>query len=347
LFGPLASFYAGVGQFLGMNTATSRLLGLALASTVCACGPVRPGHDAWTPPDYWSAEHYVEVEGLRLCYLEAGPADAEQTLVFVHGWSGNVQNWWDQFEHFQRSYRVIVFDLPGHGKSERGEHVDYSMENYVEVVEGLFSALEIERAHVVGNSAGAWVAAVFAFEHPERVDKLVLSDSTGTRYTGSAGAVLPIMSGRMLQMAKMTTGEHYPGVDAKSRARQEFVASFAGTVEEKPYLDMLGGLLPSSYERIDARLGSIAAPTLVIWGDDDPVVPIQAMRVLERALANDQSYVVHLGGHTPMMQSPDEFNCALEAFLDERELEGCKQYALTKQRQRQRLAGTDTGPRYE
>lgn len=322
-------------------------LALALAASTLGCGSVRAGSEPWTPPDYWTSERYVEVEGLRICYLEAGPPDADQTLVFVHGWSGNAQNWWDQFELFQRNYRVVVFDLPGHGKSERGEHVDYSMQLQVDVVAGMFEALDIDRAHVIGNSAGGWVAANFALQHPEAVDKLVLSDATGTRHRGPVGPILPIMSGRMLQMAKMTTGEHYPGVDAKSRARQEFVASFQGTVEEKPYLDMLGELLEQTYVRIDDRLAEIAAPTLVVWGHDDPVVPRRALKVFERELPNAQTYVIPLGGHTPMMQSPDEFNCVLEAFLDGRALAPCEAYALTKRDKKARLAGRDAGPRYE
>jgi pimeloyl-ACP methyl ester carboxylesterase len=146
----------------------------------------------------------------------------------------------------------------------------------------------------------------------------------------------------------MTTGNHYPGLDPKSQARQEFVTSFAGTVEEAPYLEALAELLPASYVKIPPeRLATITAPTLIVWGDDDPVVPIKAMRTFERAIPYDQSYVVHLGGHTPMMNSPDEFNCAVDAFLDGRELSGCKQYALTIEKRRDRLAGRDWGPRYE
>jgi pimeloyl-ACP methyl ester carboxylesterase len=329
-------------------TGTPRnLLSALFALAATGCGPVVAGSEPWTPPSYWAEEQFIEVEGLRICYLDAGPREAE-TIVFVHGWSGNLQNWWDQFEHFQRGYRVIVFDAPGHGKSERGEHVDYTMQLYVRVLEGMFEQLELERAHVVGNSAGGWIAAEFARQHPERVDKLVLSDSTGTRYTGPLGMILPVLSGRMLQLADITTGEHYPGRDPKSVARQEFVASFAGTVEEKPYIEALEALLQPSYEKLSReQLAEIAAPTLVVWGDDDPVVPVQAMRVFERSIAASESYVIHLGGHTPMMNSPDEFNCALESFLREQPLEQCKQYALTLERQRDRLAGSDVGPRYE
>jgi pimeloyl-ACP methyl ester carboxylesterase len=317
-----------------------------LALAAVGCGPVIAGTEPWTPPSYFADEQYVELEDLKICYLEAGPKDAE-TIVFVHGWSGNLQNWWDQYEHFQSRYRVIVFDAPGHGKSERGDHVPYSMELYVEVLDGLLDELEVDEAIVVGNSAGGWIAADYAIEHPERVAKLVLSNSTGTRYTGSVGGILNVLSARWLQIANMTTGEHYPGLDPKSQARQEFVSSFAGTVEEAPYLEALATLIAPSYERIPKeRLAEIEAPTLIVWGDDDTVVPIKAMRTFEKAIEDTQSYVVHLGGHTPMMNSPDEFNCALDKFLDETELRVCKRYALTIEKRRDRLAGREWGPRY-
>jgi pimeloyl-ACP methyl ester carboxylesterase len=319
--------------------------GLVLASVV-GCGPVVAGTEAWTPPSYWLDEQFVDLDGLSICYLEAGPKDAE-TIVFVHGWSGNVQNWWDQFEHFQSRYHVVVFDAPGHGKSERGAHLDYTMAQHVAVLDGLLEALEIDRAIVVGNSGGGWIAAQFAIDHPERVTKLVLSDSTGTRFTGSAGGVLDMLTARWLQIANMTTGEHYPGLDPKSQARQEFVVSFAGTVEEKPYLEALASLLAPTYERIPkARLGQIKAPTLVVWGDDDAVVPINAMKVFDRAIVDSETYVIHLGGHTPMMNSPDEFNCAVETFLEGVASTACKQYALTPEKRRDRLAGRDWGPHY-
>ena len=324
-------------------------VGLALAA---GCGPVVAGTEPWTPPSYYADEQFLDLEGMRICYLEARPEtaadeDEVETIVFVHGWSGNLQNWWDQFEHFRRTHRVVVFDAPGHGKSERGEHLEYTMEQHVAVLHGMLDTLEIDRAILVGNSGGGWVAARYAIEHPERVSKLVLSDSTGTRYTGPVGSILPVISARWLQLTHMTDGEHYPGQDPKSQARQEFVVSFSGTVEEAPYLDALAQLLPQAYEKIPKEeLAQIRAPTLILWGDDDPVVPVQAMRTFERAIEDTRSYVIHLGGHTPMMNSPDEFNCALDGFLRETELGACKQYALTLQRRRDRLAGREWGPRY-
>lgn len=320
---------------------------LTLVTLGFGCGPVVAGSEPWTPPDYWTDERYIELEGLRICYLDAGPEQAD-VIVFVHGWSGNVQNWWEQFEHFRHRYRVIVFDAPGHGKSERGQHVPYSMELHVDVLTGLLDELEVEQAIVIGNSGGGWIAAQYAIQHPERVSKLVLSDSTGTRHKGVAGPILRTLSARWLQVANMTTGDHYPGLDPKSQARQEFVTSFAGTVEEEPYLEALATLLAPTYARIPKdEFAKVRAPTLILWGDNDPVLPVWAMRTFQRMIPGSIGYEVRLGGHTPMMQAPEEFNCAVDKFLDGEPLDDCKQYALTPGQKRDRLAGRDWGPRYD
>lgn len=329
---------------------TVSLLALASLTLVSAGGCVHlEGGDApWEPPSYYATERYASLAGVETCYLEAGPPASEaETIVFVHGWSGNVQNWWDQFEHFQTRYHVVVFDAPGHGKSERSDELSYSMELHVEVLAALMDELTIDEAIVVGNSGGGWTAANYAIAHPERVSKLILSDSTGTRFKGMAGAVLGMISPEWLEATKVTSGVHYPGLDDKSVARQEFAVSFDGTVEEIPYLEALAELLPPMYQEIPSdALAEISAPTLILWGDDDPIVPINAMKVLDKRIPDSTTYVVHLGGHTPMMNSPDEFNCAVASFLAGSDPRACKQYALDAERRRDRLAGRDIGPHY-
>ncbi|GEM_PF-1885120 len=330
------------------------MLLLSLLWAQPGCIHARAGEASWEPPAYWAQERYLQLAGLRICYLEAGPtqtpepeAAPAETILFIHGWSGNVQNWWAQFEHFARDHRVIVFDAPGHGRSERGDHLDYSADQHLEVALALLDTLEVERAVVVGNSGGGRLAATLAIRYPQRVSALVLADSTGTRYLGKAGPILHTINPGWLQVANMTTGDHYPGLDSMSRARQDFVHSFAGTVEELPYLEALAALLALDYVRIpDRDLARIQVPTLIVWGDDDPVLPRRAMRALERAIPDSQGYLVHLGTHSPMMASPDEFNCAMRSFLAGTPTDPCSRYALTKEIKRERLAGGEWGPRY-
>ena len=336
-----------------LAAATMTILALALASLVGCGHAYNEGSAEWRPPRYWDQERYVELAGVRTCYLERGPLEASAassgqppTIVFVHGWSGNLQNWWDQYEYFKRRYRVVVFDLPGHGKSERGPHMKYTMRLFVRVLLELLDALEIERAIVAGNSAGGWIATRFALEHPDRVERLVLADPTGTRYRGTIGVVLPILSARRLHMVGMTSGVHYPATDAKSVARREFVESFNGTRELEPYLEALAEVLPQTYERLDERFADIEAPTLVLWGDNDRVIPMPARRLYAR-IPDVERYDVHLGGHAPMMGSPAETTCAIDAYLSGRALEPCERYAITRATARAYWSGKPVAlPRY-
>ncbi len=329
-------------------------LALALASSLgCGFGYDKGTAD-WVPPDYWETERYAEVAGLRLCYLESGPLDPDAaaaepvpTIVFVHGWSGNLQNWWDQYEYFRQRYRVVVFDLPGHGKSERGPHIEHTMDLYDQALLELLDTLEIERAIIAGNSAGGWIATRFALDHPGRVERLILADPTGTRFRGKIGTILPILNARRLHMVGMTDGKHYPAVDPKSLERRAFIESFNGTAELKIYLETLAEVLPQTYVRLDGRFSELEAPTLLLWGDDDPVVPKRARKVYEREVDDLTTYLVQLGGHAPMMASPAEVTCAMDAFLNGRALEPCTRYAIDETIAKKREAGEPVAlPRY-
>lgn len=294
------------------------LLGLA------SCASKLDDDRAWEPPDYFAQECYADVNGARICYLEAGE-EHEETLVFVHGWSGNVHNWWDQFEHFAGEYHVLVFDLPGHGKSEKGDHLEYDMDLWVSTVAGMMDHRSIEDAIVVGNSAGGNIAARFAIAHPERVRMLVLADPTGSGRDGKIAWVKPAITPRALNVAGLTTGEHFPGEDPKSRARAEMIRSYVGTSEERPYLEALAEGFGPSYEKIPTQqLAQIRVPTLILWGDEDPVVPKRAIRPFQEHIGDTKTVWVQGAGHNPNTEAPKTFNCVLGAFIEGRPVEGCE-----------------------
>ncbi len=296
-----------------------------LVALVSACGTKIVETDApWDPPAYFAQECYADVNGFRVCYLEAGK-EHEEAVVFVHGWSGNVHNWWDQFEAFSRSRHVLIFDLPGHGKSEKGGHLDISMESLVETVVSLMDLREIERATLVGNSAGGNVAARVAIAHPERVERLVLSDATGSGRDGIIAWVKPAVSPERLNRVGLTSGEHFPGEDPKSQARADMIRSYVGTEEERPYLESLADTFALYYERIPKdQLRGLKIPTLLIWGADDPVVPKRSIHYFERNIPRTETFWVDGAGHNPNTEAPDLFNCALQAFLEQRPVGACE-----------------------
>jgi pimeloyl-ACP methyl ester carboxylesterase len=295
------------------------------AGSLAACGTKIMATDVpWQPPPYFAQECYADVDGVRVCYLEAG-VEHDDAVVFVHGWSGNVHNWWDQYEAFSRDHHVLIFDLPGHGKSDKGADVHVTMDSLVETVVSLMTLRGIERATLVGNSAGGNVAARVAIAHPERVERLVLSDATGSGRDGIIAWFKPSVSPERLNRAGLTSGEHFPGDDPKSRARAEMIRSYVGTEEEAPYLQSLSDSFAMYYERIPKQqLQQLKMPTLLIWGADDPVVPKRSIHYFERNIAQAQTFWIDGAGHNPNTETPAVFNCALAAFLDQRPVGGCE-----------------------
>ncbi len=110
-------------------------------------------------------------------------------LVFIHGLAGCWQNWLENIPHFARRHRVIAVDLPGFGESEL-PHEDITIPGYGRFVDAFLGEIGVERAPLVGNSMGGFIAAETAISHPSRVEKLVLVSAAGlvTVPTGRAGA---------------------------------------------------------------------------------------------------------------------------------------------------------------
>jgi len=290
-----------------------------------ACVNLKKVDRGWDAPPYFAMERQAEIEGITITYLECG-ADNPENIVFIHGLSGNVMNWWDQFEDFRDDYRLLIPDLPGHGKSDKPENFDYSVESFARIIIGLMNQLEIDKAAIVGNSLGGAIAGYLAIHYPDRVDKLVLSDSAGIKISPLLKAVTPIATPITIRWSGVTSARQYPGTDEKNRIRADFSASYRDTSEEIPYLKAIDQSL-AQIARFDFTddLPKIQAPTLIIWGDNDKTVPFKIHQTFAGKIPNNQLYVVKEGGHTPNMSKPEEFNCALEKFLKNESLEPCHQ----------------------
>jgi pimeloyl-ACP methyl ester carboxylesterase len=301
---------------------TKVLLPAVLAALIATTGPAL-AKKAWDPPTYYAEELYAEIEGMKICYLEAGAGNPE-TIVFVHGWSGDVQNWWDQYDYFSSRYHVLILDNPGHGKSERRADLDYSTELMGRAVIGLLDHVGVKKAHVVGNSLGGQVSEWVAIHHPDRVNKLILSAAAGAHDYRWLVGVAPFINPLSIRLMGVTTGGRYSGDDPRQRARDDFTASFEGTDQEWPYLKALARAIRYLVlHPVKADLSKISAPTLLIWGDDDTTVRPEDMDIFARLIPDTSRYLIRQGGHTPMISKSAEFNCAVDKFLAGEDMEEC------------------------
>jgi pimeloyl-ACP methyl ester carboxylesterase len=290
-----------------------------------AYGP--QGRSAWLDVD-WSAHlHWAALSAGAVNYVDIGEGPA---LVFIHGLAGSWQNWLENIPHFARSHRVIAMDLPGFGASPLPVE-KISIKGYAAVVDELLDGLGIERAVVVGNSMGGFIGAELAIEFATRIERLVLVSAAGLttvemhneRMLGLLRAgenVLAFGSGWFA--ARSDRFSRRPGL------RKALMLMVAAHPEQLPapliaeqvrgsgkpgFMDALEAL--GTYPLQD-RLERIEAPTLVVWGELDRLVPLRdADRFVEAIGPNARKLVYADTGHVAMFERPARFNADVDAFI--------------------------------
>src|SRR5437868_11737602 len=115
------------------------------------------------------------IYGVKIHYVEAGSGPV---VVLLHGLGGNYTNWVFNTSALAQKYRVIVPDQIGFGKSDKPV-INYRITTYVDFLDAFLKELKVERASLVGNSLGGWIAAAYTLAHPEKVERLVLVDAAG------------------------------------------------------------------------------------------------------------------------------------------------------------------------
>jgi 2-hydroxy-6-oxonona-2,4-dienedioate hydrolase len=212
-----------------------------------------------------TTDKFVTVYGVKIHYVEAGRG---VPLILIHGLADDTTIWDPVIPLLTERFRVIALDQIGFGRSDK-PLLNYRISTFVDFLDGFMSELKIERASLIGNSLGGWVAAAFALAHPERVERLVLSDAAGyaalaktmdpramsalrlasredIRYLGA----LTFRDERFYQdidaifKQRMTAGDNYTVVSSSSRWCAEttcLITDSAGSIGRRW---SFGGLLP-------------------------------------------------------------------------------------------------------
>lgn len=285
-----------------------------------------PAAPDWRELDWNAHVNDVMVKGRRLRYVDVGAGDAPPA-VFVHGVGGNWQNWLETLPSVARGRRVLALDLPGFGGSEMPT-AEISISDYAETVDAWLAELGIGHVAVVGNSMGGFVAAELAISFPERVERLALVSAAGISITHlrrrpartvarigtAAGALTAARSGLVVRRERLRHVFLATVMRHPSRLRTDLLLEVLGGAGKPGYLDAMGAL--TSYDFRD-RLSEIRCPTLIVWGRDDVLVPVEDAEEYERLIPRARRIVMDDTGHVPMLERARTFNRELEAFLAE------------------------------
>ncbi len=263
---------------------------------------------------------YRQVAGLRLRLRDTGPRDAP-ALILLHGFGSSLDTWEAWAKVLSARYRVIRIDLPGFGLTGRDPTGDYSDDRTRAVLAALMDQLALPKAALIGNSLGGRFAWEFAARYPARVSHLVLISPDGFASPGfdyGKAPEVPLML------------EAMPWVGPRSLIRANLAPAWAhpdalpDAVLER-YRDML--LAPGVRQAIldrtrqtmltdpAARLRSITAPTLILWGEQDQMIPVRNAQDYLRLMPHAVLVRLPGMGHVPFEESPARALPALERFL--------------------------------
>lgn len=296
--------------------------------------PAFPGNDygnldpqpEWMQIDWRQHLKRIELPGAEVNYVDIGEGEP---ILFVHGLAGCWRNWLENIPHFAKAYRVLAPDLPGFGDSPNPRW-DISMPAYGRLLHDFCEKLGVDRlAAVVGNSMGGFVSTEAVIEEPERFERLVLVSAAGISFVERQGRKIEAAA-RLVEAAAphLLRGDRELFL-ARAKGRQ---LGWGGVMRAPAKLrpELLkeqarpGLSAPGFVEALVAihgydtrhRLTEIEIPTLVVWGLNDRVVPVEAALGYHRLIPHSRLEIFERTGHLPMLERPRRFNSLVEQFIE-------------------------------
>jgi pimeloyl-ACP methyl ester carboxylesterase len=269
---------------------------------------------------------YISVNGINTRYWQMG--DCGSTMILLHGGNGSIEFWLYNIPTLAEHHQVYAFDMVGSGKSDYPDG-SYSLAEQAEFLLGFMAALKIEQATLIGNSMGGGVALEFTRLYPDRVDRLVLVDSMGLGKEISLGirlitlpAIINLLRPGRWMIPAMLRSNFY---NSKQLPPEwiEFRYSIFAIPGRNPVILRIGqsnftlaGVRPQVYQPILDSLAHITQKTLIIWGEDDRIIPVKHAYIAAAGLPNNQLEIFPNCGHHPYLEYPAKFNRLVLEFLD-------------------------------
>ena len=315
---------------LAEGTQMNRLLSLGLITLAAF---LLSGCSAFYTPDKSRAEleakylnhpsDLVEVAETLLHVRDEGPKDA-QTVILLHGVGSHLQTWDEWASALEQDFRIIRFDLPGAGLSPPAATDDYTDTRAVAIITALLDERGIERTALIGNSLGGRIAWTFAARYPERTDKLVLVSPDGFASPGFEYETQPRVpfALRLIEyslpqwLLRRNLALAFSDTSKMSRARvQRYHDLIRAPGVRRALLDRMRQTVLQPPEPL---LASITAPVLLVWGEDDRIIPFDNSTDYEAALRDVTVLPLPGIGHLPQEEAPTETVRPVIEFLSAR-----------------------------
>ena len=259
-------------------------------------------------------ENFITIDGNKIRYLEFGKS--KHTLTLIHGLGASAERWLGIIPTLAEHYRIIVPDLVGFGYSDKPA-VDYTPEFFTDFLAKFFEALDINGVHMIGSSLGGQIAVDFTSAHDDFVKKLILVSPSGMMKHSTSALDVYIMAALFPNennAKRAFTAMEHSGKKIDNRIIRGFVERMKLPNAKRAFMSTLLGLKESDI--ITAKLKNIMTPTLLVWGENDPVIPIKYADMFVSSMHDCKLHVIAKCGHTPYVQYPDKFSSIVLEFLN-------------------------------
>jgi pimeloyl-ACP methyl ester carboxylesterase len=262
-----------------------------------------------TPP--LPPEKIVVLYGQHIHYYEAGTGPE---VILLHGLGGEAANWTGNIGRISENHHVYALDQIGFGRSAK-PLIEYRIQTFVDFLEVFMQELKIPKGTLIGSSLGGWIAADFAAQHPAMVDKLVLVDAGGLARAEHPKNLPPDLgrssvSGMRDILELVFHHKELVTEDVVKRAFAHHMRRGDGFTGRRT---LAGILLTNQFE--DEKIGKIRAPTLIIWGRSDRLIPLSAGERYRKGIIGAKLLVLEDCGHAPQIERPERFNQIVLDFL--------------------------------
>lgn len=264
----------------------------------------------------------VNISDHTLIYLEGGSGP---TLLLVHGFGANKDNWTRFAGRLTHSYHVIAPDLPGHGDSSHSLALNYDIETQTARLREFSQALDLQQPHLVGNSMGGAIALFYAGLFPDDTGSLILINSAGVDAPQQSEFFAALEQGTNLLIVRQ------PGDLARlsdyAMAKPPFIPWPLPQVIERQYLSKsqlnskIFDDIQTTHQRYQALanplgfLDAIQVPTLIIWGEEDRILDVSSTQIFKQAIPQAHVHILPGLGHAPMLEAPQQTAALVDDFI--------------------------------
>lgn len=248
----------------------------------------------------------ANIEGLKINYECAGEGE---TVFLLHGWGGQIASFKPVFDFLSRHFKVYAIDFPGFGQSDLPKEV-WGVSDYAEMLNKLFEALGVEKATLIGHSFGGRVSIIFAAEHPEKVNKVVLVNSSGLVKKRTMKYYYKVYTFKLLKKMYLM----FIPKEKQEKALEKFYSKF-GSSDYKSAGNLRKIFVKVVNEDLREYMPKIKASTLLVWGENDQDTPVSFGEYMKNVIPDSGLVVLKGAGHFSYLDKLNDFCIIVMNFL--------------------------------